>query len=431
MLPSLALGVLLGTGTALATVTCSANSKCPKSTPCCSTYGECGVGAYCLGGCDPTMSYSLDSCMPAPVCKDRTLTMDSLDRVSDVGDYLGNSTEADWMSSGEPVLYNGNTLLTMAKDTSGTVLSSTVYMWYGNVKARLKTSRGAGVVTAFILFSDVKDEIDFEFIGVDLETAQTNYYFQGITTYPTHASNLTMSNSYTTFHDYEIRWTPDKVEWYIDDVLGRTLNKEDTWNETTQNFDFPQTPARVQLSLWPGGLSTNAAGTIAWAGGEIDWESDDITNYGYDFATFSEVVMECYNATSAPGTNSGTSYTYDSTRATNDTVVDGDEATILSSFQATGLNPKKGAKSSSESATVPGGSTSGNDHSSDSDSSSESSSGSSASSTSTASSSVDAADCKATSFSQECSSSSTTSSAARTSVGIQFLLVAGSALYWL
>ena len=45
----------------------------------------------------------------------------------------------------------------------------------------MKSSRGAGVVSAFILLSDVKDEIDFEFIGADLETAQSNYYFQGIT----------------------------------------------------------------------------------------------------------------------------------------------------------------------------------------------------------------------------------------------------------
>ncbi|KAL6412993.1 cell wall glucanase (Utr2) [Ilyonectria robusta] len=162
-----------------------------------------------------------------------------------------------------------------------------------------------------------------------------------------------MSDSFDNFHDYEIRWTPDTVEWYIDGTLGRTLNKNDTWNETSQNFDFPQTPARVQLSLWPGGLSTNAAGTIAWAGGEIDWDAADIENYGYYFATFSEVVMECYNTSTAPGTNSGKSYTYDSLRATNDTVVDGTEDTILASFQATGLNPNKGEKSSSSSDTVP------------------------------------------------------------------------------
>lgn len=44
----------------------------------------------------------------------------------------------------------------------------------------MKTSRGAGVVTAFVMMSDVK--IDVEFIGVDLRTTQTNYFFQGIET---------------------------------------------------------------------------------------------------------------------------------------------------------------------------------------------------------------------------------------------------------
>ena len=75
---------------------------------------------------------------------------------------------------------NNNVLLTMAEGTVGTLLASSTYMWYGNVQARFKTSRGAGVVTAFILLSDVKDEIDYEFVGVELTTAQTNYYYQGI-----------------------------------------------------------------------------------------------------------------------------------------------------------------------------------------------------------------------------------------------------------
>ncbi len=94
--------------------------------------------------------------------------------------YLGDATKADWVSSGEPISYQNNVLLTMPPDSVGTLLASTTYMWYGNVKAKFKTSRGAGVVTAFILLSDVKDEIDYEFVGVDLEHAQSNYYFQGI-----------------------------------------------------------------------------------------------------------------------------------------------------------------------------------------------------------------------------------------------------------
>jgi len=106
--------------------------------------------------------------------------MNSLDGIVDVGKYLGDPTKADWVSQGEPVLYNGNVLLTMPAKSVGTVLASSVYMWYGTVTAKLKTSRGAGVVTAFILLSDVKDEIDYEYVGTELDIAQTNYYYQGI-----------------------------------------------------------------------------------------------------------------------------------------------------------------------------------------------------------------------------------------------------------
>jgi beta-glucanase (GH16 family) len=80
------------------------------------------------------------------------------------------------------VVYNKDSiLLTMAPDTVGTLMSSTHYVWYGKVSATLTTSQGAGVVTAFILMSDAKDEIDFEFVGVDTQHVQSNYYFQGIT----------------------------------------------------------------------------------------------------------------------------------------------------------------------------------------------------------------------------------------------------------
>lgn len=95
--------------------------------------------------------------------------------------YLGDASKADWSSSGEPVEYQDTVLLTMAEGTVGSLLASTHYVWYGKVSARMKTSAGRGVVTAFILMSDTKDEIDFEFIGADLLTAQTNFYSLGVT----------------------------------------------------------------------------------------------------------------------------------------------------------------------------------------------------------------------------------------------------------
>src|ERR1700712_2353961 len=146
----------------------------------CLEYGQCGVGAYCLGGCDPRSSFSLNSCTPAPVCESKTYTFPNLASIAPNDKYLGDASTADWVSSGNPVQYGTDVLLTMAPSTVGTLLASTSYMWYGNVQVKFKTSRGQGVVTAFILLSDVKDEIDYEFVGVDLTTAQTNYYYQGI-----------------------------------------------------------------------------------------------------------------------------------------------------------------------------------------------------------------------------------------------------------
>ena len=167
-----------------------------------------------------------------------------------------------------------------------------------------------------------------------------------------------MSDTFSNWHEYEIRWTPEEITWLVDGKVGRTQKKADSWNETAQQWDFPQTPARVQLSLWPGGLPSNAPGTIAWAGGEIDWSHIDVKKVGYFYAQIGEVSMTCHKSDSAPGTNKNKGYYYTDARGTNDTVVDGDRDTILGSFTATGLDKDAGkstAKASSTSAQIPGG----------------------------------------------------------------------------
>ncbi|KAI1362213.1 glycoside hydrolase family 16 protein [Xylaria arbuscula] len=412
---TLAALAFLGTSAVVAqtTPTCSLTQKCPEEAPCCSQYGQCGVGAYCLGGCDPRMSFSLDACVPAPVCEDRTMSMKDTSGVVDVSKYLGDPSKADWVSQGIPLTYNDNVILTMPPNSVGTVLASTVYMWYGTVKARMKTSKDAGVVTAFILLSDVKDEIDYEWVGTELDIAQTNFYFQGIPNYHNSGNITKLSNTNTEWHDYEIRWTPEKIEWYVDGNLGRTQLKSDTWNDTANQWDFPQTPARVQLSIWPGGAASNGEGTIDWAGGPIDWDSDAIKQDKYYYASVGEVSIECYKTDSAPGTNSGKSYTYDNWLGTNNTVVDGNKNTILKSLLGSGLDMDADYPSSSGTAAqtsmevVPGlsgggvgtnGQAAGDAHGGSSSSDSSSSSGGSSSGGSSS-------DCNS-GFSQDCSSDS-------------------------
>lgn len=305
-----------------------------------------------MGGCDPLSSFKLESCVPAPVCKSGTFDFKNMDRITSKSKYLGDASKTDWVMDGQAVIYDNAALLTMAPDTVGTLLASSTYMWYGNVKAKFKTSRGQGVVTAFILLSDVKDEIDYEFVGADLKSAQTNYYFQGVTNY-INGANISLSDTFSNYHTYEIDWTPDEITWSVDGQVGRTKKRSETWNATTNQWMYPQTPSRVQLSLWPGGLASNAKGTVDWAGGLVDWNSADIQNNGYYYAAFESVEIKCFDAKSAPGTNSGTSYTYNNVAGTNNTVIDGDKATVLKSLRGTGTDMNAGDPALSKSSGSP------------------------------------------------------------------------------
>jgi hypothetical protein len=176
------------------------------------------------------------------------------------------------------------------------------------------------------------------------------------------SANITMSDTYETYHDYTIDWSPDQIQWSVDGQVGRTLKRSDTWNATANRYAYPQTPARVELSIWPGGLSTNAEGTIEWAGGKIDWNSPLMQPNGYYYAEVRSVDMECYNPPTGAKQSGKTSYIYDNAAATNTTVEITDKNTVLKSLLGTGTNmtadypsqSSKGASASGSVAAVPG-----------------------------------------------------------------------------
>lgn len=318
-------------------------------------------------------SKSLDSCVPAPMCQSKTYNFDNLDRVVSNTKYLGDASKADWVSSGQPLSHNGQVLLTMAEGTVGTLLASTSYVWYGKTKATFSTGAGAGVVTAFILLGDSKDEIDFEMVGVELTSAQTNFYSQGVTnckfcprfsscqfslmlSIDNNGGNTTgLTDTNKNMHDYEIDWTPDTITWSIDGKTVRSLDREETWNATANRYSFPQTPSRVQLSLWPGGLPTNGEGTIDWAGGLVTWDSPYMTN-GYYYAAFDSVSVECYDPPTGAKGSGNKAYIYTDKAMTNLTVEMTNDNTVLKSLLGTGTNMSAdyAHASASDVATVPG-----------------------------------------------------------------------------
>ncbi|SMN18185.1 similar to Saccharomyces cerevisiae YEL040W UTR2 Chitin transglycosylase that functions in the transfer of chitin to beta(1-6) and beta(1-3) glucans in the cell wall [Maudiozyma saulgeensis] len=330
--------------------TCNATVSCPEEYPCCSQYGQCGTGEYCLSNCNPIFSYEYDACLPEPVCKDISTKFDNYtSKVANINTFLGNASEADWLYTGTVLDYDdeGSMILAMPKNSGGTVLTSSRDVWYGKISARLKSSHLAGVITAFIVFSGVQDELDFEWVGADLNTVQTNYYWQGLLDYH-NSANISTNDTFDNYHTYEIDWHEDYTTWSIDGVIGRTLLRNETWNETLQAYKYPQTPSRIHLSIWPGGNATNAPGTIAWAGGEIDWDADDITDPGYYYAIVNEINVTCYDAPSGTSQNGTESYIYKN----GDTFLQSDvmisnKRFYLDSYEGTGLNITAGATTSS------------------------------------------------------------------------------------
>ncbi|KNG45207.1 glycoside hydrolase family 16 protein [Stemphylium lycopersici] len=334
-------------------------------------YGDCGVGAFCLGGCDPLMSHSFDSCVPGPVCKSGTYKLDSLDDVQTIDKYLGDASKINWQSQGMPIEYTDPktkekaTLLTMAQGTVGTLLASTYYVWYGKICSKLSTAQGKGVVTAFILMSDVKDEIDFEWVGSNRLYVFPDVRLPYSKTDPETDDNgedlkVPGGNTVDTMHEYCVDWKEDTLTWSIDGKEMRSLDRESTWNDTSGRYSFPQTPARIMLSLWPAGLPSNAKGTVEWAGGEIDWNSPYMNN-GYYAARFSEVTVECYDPPPAAQIKGKKTYKYTDEAGTNNTVAITDDEVILGSLMGTGENPGEADKDDDKSkpsqsvAMVPGG----------------------------------------------------------------------------
>jgi beta-glucanase (GH16 family) len=283
-----------------------------------------------------------------PVCEDKSYTWENLDNTILNTKYLGDASEADWTYSGFPKIEDDNLLMTMPKNSVGTLFANNHYIWYGKISGKIKSSRGKGVVTAFILLSDVKDEIDYEWVGADLTAVQTNYYWQGVLDWHNSANaSVTDADTFDDWHTYEIDWTPDQIQWIVDGDVKRTLLKSDTFNETANRYQYPQTPARLQMSLWPAGQASNAEGTIDWAGGVIDWDSEDIKDKGYYYATIGQVDVQCYSAPSGTTSTGNNSYIYTSEAAMEANIEVTGNSTILGSLGATGLDMTLGANSSS------------------------------------------------------------------------------------
>jgi len=292
--------------------TCNSTTPCPASAPCCSDFGFCGTGHFCLGGCNPLASNNLNSCSPEPVCKDATYTFQDNSRIlSNSTYYNGDASQYDWVVDKGNIMNTnssgGELALLLTQSNGGTRLSSTRYVHYGTLTATLKSGRWGGVVATFITMSGIKDEIDWEFPGANTTKAQSNVFWQGnIPTQTNGQTHSVSSDTFSNYHDYTIDWQPDTLTFKIDGQVVRTVKKSDMTVGSVANY--PSTPSRIQLSLWPAGISSMPAGTVDWAGGMIDWNTEDYKSAGHYYMLVKSVSVQCTDP-AKPGPDV-TSYLY-------------------------------------------------------------------------------------------------------------------------
>ncbi|KAK6462540.1 concanavalin A-like lectin/glucanase domain-containing protein [Scheffersomyces coipomensis] len=154
---------------------------------------------------------------------------------------------------------------------------SDFYILYGKVSLDLKAAPGKGIISSFYLQSDDLDEIDIaEIFGGDIYEYQTNFFVKGnTTTYSRGGYHPVAQSPMEDFHNYGVEWTPDRIEWSLDGVVTRVLEKENPEG-------FPASPMFVKVSLWSGGDPSNEEGTILWAGGETDYVGLPYSMYAKD-----------------------------------------------------------------------------------------------------------------------------------------------------
>ncbi|KAF5361620.1 hypothetical protein D9758_007371 [Tetrapyrgos nigripes] len=285
---------------------CNSTTPCPASAPCCSEFGFCGSDDFCLGGCNPLASHDVNSCRPNPICDSATHAFTDNSRIlSNATFFDGNATEYDWVVDKGNIMNTdssgGELALLLTEENGGTRISSTRYVHYGKITATLKTGRWGGVVTAFITMSDIKDEIDWEFPGAATTEGQTNFFWQGVIPQQTQGDTTKdISDTFANYHDYTIDWQPDSLTWSVDGNAVRTIKASDFQSNGINQF--PNTPSRIQLSVWPAGIDSMPQGTVQWAGGMINWDDPDYKSAGHFYALVKQVKVECNEANILNGT---------------------------------------------------------------------------------------------------------------------------------
>lgn len=184
-------------------------------------------------------------------------------------DFSQESNGSTWdIVSGQHRYQKDGLLLPINAQKESPTLTSQFTIMFGRLEVHMKGARGQGIVSGIVLLSKDLDEIDWELIGGNETHVQSNYFGKGNQTSFDRAVWHPINNPMDEFHNYTLHWTAEKIDFFVDTALVRTLMYEDALG----GKNYPQTPMTVMIGVWAGGdKDNNKQGVIDWAGGETDF----------------------------------------------------------------------------------------------------------------------------------------------------------------
>ncbi|KAI1500032.1 glycoside hydrolase family 16 protein [Biscogniauxia marginata] len=194
-------------------------------------------------------------------------------------DFIFNETQPDGVfnTTAGKVEYDPETgaAFTIHKQGESPTLSSNFYFFFGRTEVHLKAAPGTGIVSSIVWSSDILDEVDWEFLGGNKTHASTNYFGKGIQDFHNAGYHEIAGGVQDNYVNYTCTWTKEKMEWWADNQLVRTLMAEDANN----TLNYPQTPMKLSIGIWAGGDPSMPEGTRAWAGGDTNFDEAPFTMY--------------------------------------------------------------------------------------------------------------------------------------------------------
>jgi beta-glucanase (GH16 family) len=152
-------------------------------------------------------------------------------------------------------------------------------------------------VTSFITYSPRKDEIDWEFVGGETNSAQSNVFYKGIEEYGVRSGKHNVGGQISEMKEYTIDWNSQRIQWLIDGKVVRTYAKNGTSSASrnlpaTERY-YPEEATPVQIGIWDGG--SGSSGVSSWAGGKIPWGDRRVLG-----AQFEWIDIQCYDDKDQP-----------------------------------------------------------------------------------------------------------------------------------